>query len=36
MSTLAAVGAAELRTVMLRLSAPIAGLMAKSGLVGGS
>lgn len=33
---LATVGAAELRAVMLRLSAPIAGLMAKSGLVGGS
>jgi hypothetical protein len=33
---LATVGAAELRAVMIRLSAPIAGLMAKSGLVGGS
>jgi len=33
---LATLGAAELRAVMLRLSAPIAGLMAKSGLVSGS
>ncbi len=32
---LATVGAAELRAVMIRLSAPIAGLMAKSGLVSG-
>lgn len=33
---LATVGAAELRAVMIRLSAPAAGLMAKSGLLGGS
>jgi copper homeostasis protein CutC len=33
---LATVGAAELRAVMIRLSAPVAGLMAKSGLLGGS
>ncbi len=33
---LATVGAAELRAVMIRLSAPVAGVMAKSGLLGGS
>lgn len=33
---LSTVGAAELRAVMIRLSAPLAGLMAKSGLLGGS
>lgn len=33
---LATVGAAELRAVMIRLSVPVAGLMAKSGFLGGS
>jgi hypothetical protein len=33
---LATVGVAELRAVLMRLSAPLAGLVAKSGLLGGS